>query len=1099
MQDNNTSQRYQLIRKLGEGGMGTVYHAHDRLTGEQVALKQVITNPANLITNSRSQNPSTDPRLSLAHEFQMMASLRHPHVIAVQDYGFGRDGQPFFTMTLLEDAQTFVQASHQQSMPIKIGLTMQMLQALDYIHRRDVLHRDLKPSNVLVKNGRVYVVDFGLAEARDAGHGGGVAGTLAYMSPEVLMGNKPTQSSDLFALGVMLYEILTGKHPFIRDNITETITAILTQDPDWAILDVSFDLLWVMQKLLEKSPEDRYQTATEVMKALSLAMGVPLPPETSDIRESFLQAAQFVGREKELSELIGALKDIITASQAPSRADTEKSVGSLWLIGGESGVGKSRLVEEIRVRAMVQGAVVLRGQAISNGGMPYQLWRDLLRRMILGVDVQIETLSILKEILPDLPQLLDRPIPDFATAPDSVTFQKHLFGAVEEVFRKTLLQMPILLIAEDLQWASESLNLLKEISQLSFDLPLMVLGVYRDDERPNLPTELPTFNHISLKRLSTEEITRLSQSILGDMGQRPQVIDLLERETEGNVFFLVEVVRTLAEDAGSLADIGRATLPSQIFSGGIRRIVTHRLSRVSEWVRIILNGAAVAGRQIDRKVIAIFAPEIDIEAWLAECMNAAIFNFADGEYRFAHDKLREGVLALLSPEEIRLLNGQIAQAIENAYPDSPEAFAFALAQHYQLAENPQKEAHYAFIAAKQADGTYNHADSRRFYERLIAIHAEQYAPNPNQYLARVYHGMGRAYYGVSDFDNVKKWQTQSLEMATKADDLYGIAEAEFSLGEADFRLGNYDKALELTTMSKQKYEQLGDAKKIAYAMMSIGVIQARSGLLHEAKKTNEDCLARMRQTGDEIAIARAMNNYAITTDMLMDYEGALVLYHESLAIRRRINDRGGISYSLSNIGALLIDMKRHDEALTYLTEARRYMLPIGEKITIATHASVMGQLYLELKKYDESRYWQMESLRIRREVKEKPGLASTYKSLVQLELAEDNPSAAWEWLENIIALIDNEQKEQYFLLKDLIDCAYLIFKHIGDYAKALTVLIPLYHALLARERNVDKAEANIAELRDKLGDAYDDIRAKAELETLDTIIEKLRHEYKPPF
>ncbi|MDX2078170.1 MAG: protein kinase, partial [bacterium] len=594
MQENILSKRYQLVQKLGEGGMGAVYHAHDRLSGGAVALKLVNADPANLITNSRAQNPSNDLRLSLAHEFQMMASLRHPNVIAVQDYGFGRDGQPFFTMTLLENAQNFQQAGMNQSTATRIDLTMQVLQALAYIHRRDILHRDLKPSNVLVKDGHVYVVDFGLAEVRDTGQGG-VAGTLAYMSPEVLMGQKPSQASDLFALGVMLYEILTGVHPFIGETVTDTITAILERDPDWGALDVTIDLLWVIQKLLEKSPEDRYQTATEVMIAISRAVGLPLPKETSDIRESFLQAARFIGREAELSQLVSSLKAIITASQSPHRADTSDPVGARWLIGGESGVGKSRLIEEIRIRAVVQGVVVVRGQAIAEGGMPYQLWRELLRRMVLGIELDEFTLSILKEILPDLPTLLDRQIPDFPNANDPNTFQKRLFTAVEEVFKRTLAQTPILLIAEDLQWASESLNLLKEISQLAFDFPLMVVGVYRNDERPNLPSELPTFSHMSLKRLSTEEITRLSQSILGDMGERPQVVDLLERETEGNVFFLVEVVRALAEDAGSLADIGRATLPSQIFSGGIQRIVSHRLSRISAWARELLNVAAVAG------------------------------------------------------------------------------------------------------------------------------------------------------------------------------------------------------------------------------------------------------------------------------------------------------------------------------------------------------------------------------------------------------------------------------------------------------------------------------------------------------------------------
>ncbi|MCU0480735.1 MAG: protein kinase [Anaerolineae bacterium] len=922
MQENTLSKRYKLIQKLGEGGMGVVYHAHDRLTGMDVALKQVNTNPANLLTNSYAQNPSDDPRLSLAHEFQMMASLRHPNVIAVQDYGFGRDGQPFFTMTLLEDAQNLAQASINQPLNTKIDFAMQILQALSYIHRRDILHRDLKPSNVLVKNGHVYVVDFGLAESQDTQQTG-VAGTLSYMSPEVLMGESPSQASDLFALGIMLYEMLAGVHPFVSKNVAETIAAILEKDPDWSALDVTIDLLWVMQKLLEKSPTDRYQTATEVMTALSKAIGMPLPSETSDIRESFLQAAQFIGRDKELLQLVLGLKQIVAMSKSATRTDTTQAVGARWLIGGESGVGKSRLVEEIRVRAMVQGAMVVRGGAVSDGGMPYHLWRDLLRRMILNVDMPEISLSVLKEIIPDLPTLLDRPIPDFPDANDPSTLQKRLFASVEEVFRLTLAQTPVLLIAEDLQWATESVTLLKEISQLAFELPLMVIGVYRDDERPNLPAELRDFQVINLKRLSTDEITRLSQSILGDIGERPQVVDLLERETEGNVFFLVEVVRALAEDAGSLADIGHTTLPSQIFSGGIRRIVSHRLKQVAEWAQELLNGVAVMGRRIDRKVIAVLAPTTDSEAWLSECVNASILSVSEETYQFAHDKLREGILELLSDEQTRLLNGQVADAIEAVYADSIENFAGSLAQYYHKAGNLQKEAKYTIIAAEQAQEAYNHADSKRLYLRLLEIHAEQYEPNPIHYLARVYLGIGRACYGVSDYEGVREWQTKAYDMAKQADDMFLIGEAEFALGEVDMRQGMYESALSLTQASKEKYQQAGNAKKVAYALMSIGMIQTRTGLMDEGTKTTEACLDMMREIGDEVAIARAMNNYAICYDMGGQWERALELYNESLDMRRRINDRSGISYSLVNIGALLKDMGRYNEAIVCHAPHRR--------------------------------------------------------------------------------------------------------------------------------------------------------------------------------
>jgi len=191
--------RYQLLNQLGAGGMGVVYRALDRLSGQVVALKQVTVDSDRLLFAShadQSQN-SQDVRLSLAREFKTLASLRHPNIISVMDYGFDIQHQPFFTMTLLENTQTIFQAGQGQSSEVQNELLMQLLQALLYLHRRRILHRDLKPGNVVVVNGQVKVLDFGLAVAR--GEGGETAGTLAYMAPELLSGDAASECSDLYA------------------------------------------------------------------------------------------------------------------------------------------------------------------------------------------------------------------------------------------------------------------------------------------------------------------------------------------------------------------------------------------------------------------------------------------------------------------------------------------------------------------------------------------------------------------------------------------------------------------------------------------------------------------------------------------------------------------------------------------------------------------------------------------------------------------------------------------------------------------------------------------------------------------------------------
>ncbi|MFN8487371.1 MAG: serine/threonine-protein kinase [Caldilineaceae bacterium] len=182
------SQRYRLLNLLGSGGMGVVYRAYDRLTGQTVALKQVQVAPQALAFASRPvTSDTTSLLLALAQEFKLLASLRHPHIISVLDYGFAADRQPYFTMELLEQPQTLLTAASGQPLSVQVELLIQSLQALAYLHRRGILHRDLKPENVLVSQGRVRVLDFGLSMVREQGGSGDISGSLLYMAPEVLL------------------------------------------------------------------------------------------------------------------------------------------------------------------------------------------------------------------------------------------------------------------------------------------------------------------------------------------------------------------------------------------------------------------------------------------------------------------------------------------------------------------------------------------------------------------------------------------------------------------------------------------------------------------------------------------------------------------------------------------------------------------------------------------------------------------------------------------------------------------------------------------------------------------------------------------------
>jgi tetratricopeptide (TPR) repeat protein len=824
-------RRYVLLHPLNSGGMGSVYRALDRLTGQHVALKRVLVDgPAH---DNEHTTTSIDSRLALAGEFRLLASLRHPNLISVLDYGFDNAGLPFYTMDLLDDAQTILEAGQQAgSFEAQVALILQLLQALAYMHQRGVIHRDLKPQNILVTNGDVRVLDFGLSTMLEQASIGGTTGTLAYMAPEVLRGEDPTFSVDLYAVGLIAYEIFTGQHPFANGEMNSTIRNILHAQPDLMTTGMNLRAAVILDQLLAKHPAERQPSATVLINEFSRLLGPHSPIETTAIRESFLQAAKLVGRSEEMSLLSTALSAAIRGN------------GAAWLLGGESGVGKSRLIDEIATLALVQGALVLRGQAVETGASPFQLWRGPLRWLGLLSEPEQADLAQIARLLPEVAAARG-----IQPADNTPSGNRQLSQVVARVLSAQ--PQPVVLILEDLQWAgSESLSLLQQIVKTISSLPLLIIASYRDDERADLPTLLRPMHLLKLSRLMPNHIAELSEAMLGADGRAPAVLQFLSQETEGNVFFLIEVVRALAEEAGRLDRVTSMALPQHVFTGGVERIIQRRLDAVPSDSRELLNLAAIAGRELNPTLLARLDPTIRIDRWLSHCIDAAVIEFRDGQLRFSHDKLRHGLMSRLADGDRKRLHSTVAAEMEILYEGKSGHYA-ALSYHWGEAGETTKEAQYAGLAGHEALRSSAYREAIQFVRRALALPIQHDEGTQTS----LYRTLGEAQAALGQYEEATETFNIALECAQKSGEGNHEASIRYALGDVAYALEAFEQAEAHYKASLEQCQVLGDAPGIMRALSSLGNVAYDLDDYDKANEYYKQSLALSRELGSRWGMA----------------------------------------------------------------------------------------------------------------------------------------------------------------------------------------------------------------------------------------------------
>ncbi|MBL8163180.1 MAG: tetratricopeptide repeat protein [Anaerolineae bacterium] len=1103
-------KRFRVLNQIGQGGMGVVYRVQDRLYANTVALKCVHINPTHFqlphVQGTRPGSDSDAALLGLASEFRTLAGLRHPHIVSVLSYGFDLVRRPYFTMELIEDAQPITTYGADFDTAGKLRLIVAVLQALIYLHRRGIIHRDLKPGNVLVgAQGQVKVMDFGLAlhtRARSQQVQRGVVGTLAYLPPEALMEQEATVASDLYAVGVMAYELFVGRHPFDTSQINALINDIMYCPPDMSMLPAP--LARVLNSLLAKQPQRRFSNAEAAMGALCAALDTPPPHEDINVRESYLNAAQFVGRQQEMTILQQALDDLREGS------------GSAWLISGESGVGKSRLVEELRIQAVVDGTIALRGSTVEGGGLPYQLWRDVLRRLAILGEINQDEAAILREVVPDIEELIECSV-QVALDQDATANKQRLVLTIVNVLKRQL--DPVLLILEDLQWAIESLQPLKLLLADIESTSLMIVATFRDDERPTLADELPGMERLRLGRLNRDEMAELSAAILGETGRSVPVVDLLHRETEGNVFFVVEVVRALAEEVGRLSAIGSQPLPERVFTEGVQSIIRRRLKLLPLDDHPMLRFAAVVGRQVNLDLMREIDDEVDYASWLMRCVNTAILQVDNQRWEFAHDKLRTGILEDLDPSERARLHQLAALAIEAAYPDD-RAYAGVLADHWQAAGNARRELTCRLELAQQLldRGSYTQllmvtdrglhlVDSlpethrermrllewrgdarRRLHEYQAALYdyndsfslAEEVEDRPLQ--AGLLLGIGWALHGMGEYAAAREAFERSRTLFEGLNNQRGIAGSLSSLGVILYAEGHYAASRELCIESFERYQKIKDRWGAATSLANLANTEIAQGDYVQARDHVRLCMTTYQQLDDRWGIVYSLGMLAITAYSLGDYTAAYAYNSQVLELVRETGDRVAFAYALGRLGLIAHLRREYLAALDYLAQSLKIAREVGDNWGIANTLHWLGDVSRDHSDYLSAETYYAEGLAAFEQIHNQEGISNILvgRGFLRFNLG-DMTAAQSDWLAALqsaaaIAAVP-------IMLEALLGLAFL-YLHRDDavYVAEWAGLLDAHPALQAPLR-----QSGLAKLMDSL-------RAVLPAATLNAALERGKHQ-----
>jgi class 3 adenylate cyclase len=871
-----------------------VYLAQDSTSTSEVAVALFDTEDVAASVQARAKR-----------EAEAMRKLGdHQHVVSVLDTG-EQDGNPFIVSEYMPggDVEGLL-TSEGGRLPVEraVEIATDVCRALEHAHSRGIVHRDLKPANVwLDDDGHARLGDFGLAttEGRSRVSGGTLVGTVAYLPPEQALGDAAGPASDLYSLGALLYEMLTGQPPFSGDDAVSIISQHLHADPvppSRLNKEVPEALDRAVLSLLAKREEARPAGAVEARELLVAALEEPAAEEGEERVENPLDSLAggvFVGRERELERMREAVDGALGGH------------GSLQMLAGEPGIGKTRASEELATYARVSGARVYWGRCREDEGAPaYWPWVQALRSIVRDSDPVALAWQMgggaadVAQLVPEVAEKLEiEPAPRGES--EEARFQ--LFDSVTSYLLAVARDRPIVIILDDLHWADEpTLLLLRFAARELAESGLLLVGTYRDVELgrhhplARVLGELSSIEgsgKIVLRGLSTDAVARYLEMTAGAKPP-PGLAEAVHEQTEGNPFFVGEIVRLLASE-GKLTG-AQADAPLEI-PQGVREVVGRRLDRMSEETNKALRVAAVIGRDFEGELlwrVAELSPEELMAAAQESIAERLVTEVGQMRFSFAHALVRDTLYEEVSSAQRSALHERIGLALEEMCGEDPDSRIGELAHHF-LSAAPRgditKAISYADRAGAQAMSQLAYEEAAELYGRALEV--LDLSEEPDEALrTRLLLCLGGAQTGASRF-------------ADASDAFHGAAESARETGSTDSLVG---AAIGLSVLSEagkanQKLIKLCDE---ALAALGDAPSAQRSGLLTaksqemywvdaqgESAALAAEAVEVAREVGDARALAAALQRLYFIPIGPKDGEKRLAIIDEMQELAEQCGDR----------------------------------------------------------------------------------------------------------------------------------------------------------------------------------------------------------------